>query len=131
MSSTPTTISSTPTTLKTTLSSTSSTTTPSSGSTTAFTTPTVTCHSYGFFPADAPCSSNKTDHHNIAEMLLKVVLNTIALPSLHLRLLIDVFAQLPNSSMVISSGRNILATCEWCLTQLLLVKLDDNSLCIK
>jgi hypothetical protein len=65
------------------------------------------------FSPDAPGSSNKTDH-NITEILLKVVLNTITLPSLHLRLLIDVFAQLPNSSMVISSGTNILATVVSC-----------------
>ena len=75
----------------------------------------VTCHSYGFFPVDAPGSSNKTDHHNIAEMWL----NTITLPFLHLRLLIDVFAQLLNSGMVIY--KQVIFYIEYCVSAEIIV----------
>jgi hypothetical protein len=33
--------------------------------------------SVGFFPGTPVSSTNKTDHHNITEILLKVALNTI------------------------------------------------------
>ena len=41
-----------------------------------------------WFSSDTPVSSsNKTDHHNITEILLKVTLNTIILRSLYLNFL--------------------------------------------
>jgi hypothetical protein len=35
----------------------------------------------GFYPGTLVSSTNKTDRHNIAEILLKVVLNTINQPT--------------------------------------------------
>jgi hypothetical protein len=40
------------------------------------------CPGWWFSPGILVSSTNKTDRHNIAEILLKVVLNTITQPSL-------------------------------------------------
>jgi hypothetical protein len=42
----------------------------------------VTCDRSVFFPGTPVSSTNKTDHHDIAEILLKVVLSTIILTAL-------------------------------------------------